>query len=231
MERLERSPSRHQRSGAALPRCGRSTKSAASSASLRSVLRGVPIRARMVRPRAKSMSWLARMSTGKSDGISPALIASRKRLPTSPTAPASAFCRNRWTSTSFTSGATHSRRHPRADPFAVAVSTVCLRKAASESRRVCGERSAFAARAPFVSAYAAAHTVGLVEGRFRDVISAGEIPSDFPVDIRASQLVDFARGLTMRARIGTPRKTLLRDAEEAADLVLLPRRGNAAPER
>jgi hypothetical protein len=76
-----------------------------------------------------------------------------------------------------------------------------------------------------------AHAVGLVEGRFRDAISAGEIPSDFPVDIRASQLVDFARGLTMRARIGTPRKTLLRDAEEAADLVLLPRRGNAAPER
>ena len=76
-----------------------------------------------------------------------------------------------------------------------------------------------------------AHAVGLVEGRFRDAISAGEILSDFPVDIRASQLVDFARGLTMRARIGTPRKTLLRDAEEAADLVLLPRRGNAAPER
>lgn len=33
-------------------------------------------------------------------------------------------------------------------------------------------------------------------------------------------------GLTMRALIGTPRKTLLKDAEEAADLVLQPRRGN-----
>jgi hypothetical protein len=33
----------------------------------------------------------------------------------------------------------------------------------------------------------------------------------------------------MRAQMGTPRKTLLKDAEEAADLVLLPRRGN--PER
>jgi hypothetical protein len=32
----------------------------------------------------------------------------------------------------------------------------------------------------------------------------------------------------MRALIGTPRKTLLRDAEEAADLVLLSQRGNAA---
>ena len=78
---------------------------------------------------------------------------------------------------------------------------------------------------------AAARGVGLVEGRFRDAISAGEIPSDFPVAVRASQLIDFARGLTMRALIGTPRKTLLRDAEEAADLVLLSRRGNAAPER
>jgi len=71
---------------------------------------------------------------------------------------------------------------------------------------------------------AAAGGVALVERRFRDAISAGEIPSDFPVAVRASQLIDFARGLTMRALIGTPRKTLLKDAEEAADLVLLPRR-------
>ena len=75
---------------------------------------------------------------------------------------------------------------------------------------------------------AAAAAAALVEGRFRDGISAGEIPSDFPVAVRASQLIDFARGLTMRAQIGTPRKTLLRDAEEAADLLLLPRGGNAA---
>ena len=78
---------------------------------------------------------------------------------------------------------------------------------------------------------AAAGAAALVEGRFRDAISAGEIPSDFPVAVRASQLIDFARGLTMRAQIGTPRKTLLKDAEEAADLVLLSRRGNAEPER
>ena len=76
---------------------------------------------------------------------------------------------------------------------------------------------------------AAAGAAALAEGRFRDAITAGEIPSDFPVAVRASQLIDFARGLTMRAQIGTPRKTLLKDAEEAADLVLLPRRGNAAP--
>ena len=70
---------------------------------------------------------------------------------------------------------------------------------------------------------AAAGGAALVEGRFRDAISAGEIPSDFPLVVRASQLIDFARGLTMRALIGTPRKTLLRDAEEVVDLVLLPR--------
>ena len=64
----------------------------------------------------------------------------------------------------------------------------------------------------------------LLERRFRDGISAGEIPSDFPVAARAIQVTDLARGLTMRAQIGTPRKTLLKDAEEATDLVLLPRR-------
>jgi AcrR family transcriptional regulator len=77
----------------------------------------------------------------------------------------------------------------------------------------------------------AAGAAALVEGRFRDAITAGEIPSDFPVAVRASQVMDLGRGLTMRAQLGTPRKTLLRDAKEAADLVLLSRRGNAAPER
>ena len=75
---------------------------------------------------------------------------------------------------------------------------------------------------------AAAGGAALVEGRFRDGITAGEIPSDFPVSVRATQVTDFARGLTMRAQIGTSRKTLLRDAEEAVDLLLLPWRGKAA---
>ena len=70
---------------------------------------------------------------------------------------------------------------------------------------------------------AAAGAVAMAERRFRDAISAGEIPPDFPVAARASQLIDLVRGLTMRATMGTARKTLLRDAEEAADLVLLPR--------
>ena len=73
---------------------------------------------------------------------------------------------------------------------------------------------------------AAAGAVALVEGRFQSGISAGEIPSDFPVAPRANQVLDLARGLTMRAQMGISRKTLLNDAEEAADLVLLPWHGD-----
>ena len=69
---------------------------------------------------------------------------------------------------------------------------------------------------------AATGGAALLERRFRHGISAGEIASNFPVAARAIQVADLARGLTMRAQIGTPRKTLLKDAEEAADLVLLP---------
>jgi AcrR family transcriptional regulator len=68
---------------------------------------------------------------------------------------------------------------------------------------------------------ATAGAAALVEGRYRTAIAAGEIPSDFPVAVRARQVLDLVRGLTMRARMGAPRKTLLSDAEEAADLVLL----------
>lgn len=71
---------------------------------------------------------------------------------------------------------------------------------------------------------AATGGAALLERRFRDGISAGEIPPDFPIAARATQVTDVARGLTMRAQIGIPRKTLLKDAEEAAELVLLQRR-------
>jgi len=71
---------------------------------------------------------------------------------------------------------------------------------------------------------AVAGGAALVERRFRDAIGAGEIPSDFPTAARAIQVTDLARGLTMRAQLGMPRKTLLKEAEEAADLVLQPRR-------
>jgi AcrR family transcriptional regulator len=78
---------------------------------------------------------------------------------------------------------------------------------------------------------AAAGAVALVERRFYDGISAGEVPPNFPVAARASQVVDLSRGLTMRAQVGMPRAALLKDAEEAADLVLLPRRENWPTER
>ena len=77
--------------------------------------------------------------------------------------------------------------------------------------------------------HASAGAVAMVERRFRDGISAGEIPSDFPVAARASQVIDLSHGLTVRARMGAARKTLLRDAEEAADLVLLPRGTSHGP--
>src|ERR1700744_2518770 len=77
---------------------------------------------------------------------------------------------------------------------------------------------------------AAAGGVGLVECRFRDGISTGEIPSVLPGTARARQVIDLARGLAREAQGGALFKTLLKDAEEAAELVLLPRRGNAPPE-
>jgi AcrR family transcriptional regulator len=69
---------------------------------------------------------------------------------------------------------------------------------------------------------AAAGAAALVERRFQSGISAGEIPADFPVSERAIQVLDLARGLTMRAQMGMPRATLLKDAEVAADVMLLP---------
>jgi hypothetical protein len=56
------------------------------------------------------------------------------------------------------------------------------------------------------------------------------VPTLGTVAARASQVIDLSKGLTMRAQMGTPRKTLLRDAEEAADLVvLLPRETSRGP--
>src|SRR6201996_920119 len=71
---------------------------------------------------------------------------------------------------------------------------------------------------------AVAGGVALVERRLREWITAGDIPSDFPVAARAIQATDLARGLTMRAQLGLPRKTLLKDAEAAVELVLPARR-------
>src|SRR5579863_8475058 len=49
---------------------------------------------------------------------------------------------------------------------------------------------------------AVAGGVALVKRRFCDGISAGEVPPDFPVAVRASQVLDLSRGLTMRAQMG-----------------------------
>ena len=68
-----------------------------------------------------------------------------------------------------------------------------------------------------------AGAIAMLERRFRDGIAAGELPPGFPVAARASQAIDLSKGLTMRAQIGTSRRRLLRDAEEAVDLLLLPR--------
>ena len=76
-----------------------------------------------------------------------------------------------------------------------------------------------------------AAAVSLVERRFLDAVSTGEIPADFPSAARASQALDLCRGLTMRAQMGAPRRTLLSDAEEAAELLLTPRYGPAPQDR
>jgi hypothetical protein len=68
---------------------------------------------------------------------------------------------------------------------------------------------------------AVAGAAAFVDRRFRDGIAAGEIPTDFPVVARTNQVLDLSRGLTMRAQMGTPRKLLLNDAEEAVDFLLL----------
>ncbi len=151
---LQPSRIRHQRFGAAFPRRDRSTKSAASSASLRSVLRGVPNCARMVRPRAKSVTWLARAATGKSGGMSPTRIPSGNGAP-----PAAAPPRDRALQEPPNLSVVHKRRDahqkaPPGGPFLGRTFDGVPQKAAIESRRLCGERSAFAADAPFRSAYA-----------------------------------------------------------------------------
>lgn len=59
-----------------------------------------------------------------------------------------------------------------------------------------------------------------VEQRLRAGIDDGELPADFPADVRARQVMDLSRGLTVRARTGISRKDLLVDADEGATLIL-----------
>jgi len=69
---------------------------------------------------------------------------------------------------------------------------------------------------------AADATAALVERRLQDAARAGELPPGFPAAARASVVTDLVRGFAVRAKMGTPRAALLRDADAAADLVLRP---------
>jgi AcrR family transcriptional regulator len=62
-----------------------------------------------------------------------------------------------------------------------------------------------------------------VAQRLQQGIDAGELPPDYPVNVRARQVIDLSRGLTIRARMGVHREELLADAEEAALLLESPR--------
>ena len=59
-----------------------------------------------------------------------------------------------------------------------------------------------------------------IEQRLRAGIEAGELPVDFPVGVRARQVMDLSRGLTLRARMGGSRADLLADADAGAALLL-----------
>jgi AcrR family transcriptional regulator len=65
-----------------------------------------------------------------------------------------------------------------------------------------------------------AQTLALVEQRLRSAVDAGELPHDFPVAVRARHLFDLSTGMVNRARLGASRAQLLKDAEDAAALVL-----------
>jgi len=69
-------------------------------------------------------------------------------------------------------------------------------------------------------ARANAQAVALVEQRLRSAVDAGELPHDFPVAVRARHVFGLSTGMVNRARLGASRAQLLKDAEDAAALVL-----------
>lgn len=69
-------------------------------------------------------------------------------------------------------------------------------------------------------ARANAQAVALVEQRLRSAVDAGELPHDYPVAARARNVFDLWTGMATRARFGASRAQLLKDAEDAAALVL-----------
>ncbi|MBV8650339.1 MAG: hypothetical protein JO255_02660 [Alphaproteobacteria bacterium] len=69
-------------------------------------------------------------------------------------------------------------------------------------------------------ARASAQAVALVEQRLHSAVDAGELPHYYPVAARARNVLDLWTGLATRARLGASRARLLKDAEDAAALVL-----------
>ncbi|MGO8671861.1 MAG: TetR/AcrR family transcriptional regulator [Capsulimonadaceae bacterium] len=63
-------------------------------------------------------------------------------------------------------------------------------------------------------------TSAAVARRLKQGVEANELPVDFPCEERARMLLDMARGLVVRARIGVARQNLLEDANRAAELLL-----------
>lgn len=70
------------------------------------------------------------------------------------------------------------------------------------------------------SARAMAQAERIVEQRFQDAVTAGELPPDFPCAARSRQVLGMAMAFALRARAGASRETLLVDADEGAALIL-----------
>lgn len=63
-------------------------------------------------------------------------------------------------------------------------------------------------------------TTVAVTMRLKQGVDAKELPLDFPCMERSRMILDMARGLVARARIGAQRNELLEDADRAAELLL-----------
>ncbi len=59
----------------------------------------------------------------------------------------------------------------------------------------------------------------MIERRLEAAVAAGELPSSFPCAARSRQIGATAMALALHARMGTPRATLLTDADEAIALI------------
>ena len=67
---------------------------------------------------------------------------------------------------------------------------------------------------------ASEETTAAIAMRLRQGIEAKELPSGFPCEERSRMLLDISRGLVARARIGTARSELLKDADGAVEVIL-----------